>query len=132
MENIHKDANPKLFGYARENRQKQTEAENLLWFNLRNRKLKGFKFRRQNPIGKFIADFYCHECKLVIELDGGYHLKTEQKDYDNGRTYELEINDLKVIRFSNEDVRVKLSWVLEEISKHLNPSPSPVGEGDSS
>jgi very-short-patch-repair endonuclease len=139
MENLHKDANSKLFGYARENRQKQTVAETLLWENLRNRQLKGFKFRRQHPIGKFIADFYCHECNLVIEIDGRYHLQIEQADYDEGRTYELMVEGLRVIRFRNEEVRMKLDWVLDEISKTSSLAlllkekgerePSPSGEG---
>jgi very-short-patch-repair endonuclease len=95
----------------------------------KKQKLKGFKFRRQHPIGKFIVDFYCHECQLVIEIDRGYHLQTEQANYDEGRTYELEVKELKVIRFSNEDVRFRLTSVLQEIFKHLIPSPSPKRRG---
>ncbi|MFL5730962.1 MAG: endonuclease domain-containing protein [Cytophagaceae bacterium] len=129
MENLHKGANSRLFGYARENRQQQTEAEKLLWSFLRNRNLKGFKFRRQHPIDNFIADFYCHECNLVVEIDGKYHLASEQADYDKGRTYELENQELRVIRFCNDDVLKKLNYVLEEISKNLIPNPSPQGEG---
>jgi very-short-patch-repair endonuclease len=119
MENLHKGATSPLFGYARENRQKQTKAENLLWLNLRNRKLKKRKFRRQHPLGKYIADFYCHECSLIVELDGGYHLSPEQADYDKERTLYLENAGLKVIRFSNEEVLEKISSILKEISDHL-------------
>ena len=70
------------FEYARENRMKSTPAEEQLWTELKNKKLKGLKFRRQHPVGIFILDFYCHSAKLAIELDGGYHLSVEQKEYD--------------------------------------------------
>ncbi|WOK05895.1 endonuclease domain-containing protein [Imperialibacter roseus] len=66
-------------------RKNHTAAENLLWQNLRGRKLGGHKFRRQHPVAGFIADFYCHEAKLVIELDGKIHNLSEQKEYDGGR-----------------------------------------------
>ena len=88
-DNLHKGADPKLFYYARLNRIVQTEAEKILWHCLRNRKLKGFKFRRQHPIAHFIADFFCLESNLVIEIDGPYHDEREQQEYDEGRTFEL-------------------------------------------
>ena len=72
-DNLHKGAIGKLYQYGRELRQSATNAEKILWEYLRNRKLEGLKFRRQHPIDKFIADFYCHEKKLVVELDGAVH-----------------------------------------------------------
>ena len=69
-DHLHKGANPELFHFARLNRQVQTEAEAILWKCLRNRNLRGFKFRRQHPIADFIADFFCLECNLVVELTG--------------------------------------------------------------
>ena len=124
-EDLHKGATGNSFRYAIMNRQLQTEAENLLWQNLRSRKQRGVKFRRQHPVGSFILDFYSHECRLAIEVDGEYHNEQEQKEYDQGRTYELEENGIKVIRFTNQEIIEKLDWVLEEIKKYLNPNPSP-------
>lgn len=122
---LHKGAKGNSFRYARLNRQLHTEAENLLWQNLRNRKLRGIKFRRQHPVKNFILDFYSHECDLAIEVDGEYHNEKEQNDYDVGRTYELDELGISVIRFSNNEVINNLEWVLNEIKKYLNPNPSP-------
>ena len=102
-----------------------TEAEKILWEALRNRKLIGAKFRRQHPISVFILDFYCHEYKLVVEIDGGVHEDVEVKEYDKGREEELRELKLKVIRFKNEEVMENLKEVLEQIKKYLTPGPSP-------
>jgi very-short-patch-repair endonuclease len=118
-----------LFDFARENRHNQTQAENLLWQHLRNRRVNGQKFRRQHPIGSFIADFYCNEYKLVIELDGGYHLLKDQREQDLGRTFELEESGFKVLRFTNEEVLQDIYAVVKAIKKHLTLNPSPPGEG---
>jgi len=76
------NAGPTRFEQARFLKKVQTEAESFLWQRLRNRKLNGFKFRRQHPIDKYIADFYCHETKLIIEVDGEIHLNNHQIVYD--------------------------------------------------
>lgn len=89
-DNLHKGSIGKLYEYGRELRQVSTEAEELLWQNLRNRKLNGLKFRRQHPLDKFLADFYCHEKKLAIEVDGAVHDANDAKEYDKGRTFELK------------------------------------------
>jgi len=123
-DNLHKGADPKLFYYARLNRKVQTEAEKILWHCLRNRKLQGFKFRRQHPIAHFIADFFCLESNLVIEIDGSYHDEREQQEYDEGRTFELEEINVKVLRFTNEEVIRDTEFVLKEILNHLK-SPHP-------
>ena len=104
-----------MFEYSRELRQVSTEAEKLLWAELRNRKLNGLKFRRQHPIDKYIVDFYCHEKKLVIELDGSIHDKKENKEYDQARTIELGGLKIKVIRFRNDEVENGIGKVLEKI-----------------
>lgn len=119
MENVQKDSSGKLLEFARENRQKQTKAEQLLWSRLRNRKLNGFKFRRQHPIRNFILDFYCHQFLLAVEIDGDYHNQEEQKDYDSGRTFEIEELGIKVLRFTNKEVEEDIDKVLQEIAKHL-------------
>ena len=123
-DNLHKGADPKLFYYARLNRKVQTEAEKILWHCLRNRKLQGFKFWRQHPIAHFIADFFCLESNLVIEIDGSYHDEREQQEYDEGRTFELEEINVKVLRFTNEEVIRDTEFVLKEILNHLK-SPHP-------
>ncbi len=122
---LHKGATGKLFELARANRKNPTQAEKMLWDELRNRKLNGFKFRRQHPISNYIADFYCHELALVLELDGHQHQEKDQKEYDKVRTMNLNDLNIKVIRFKNEDVLYDLEGVLELVAKHLYPSPSP-------
>ncbi len=98
---------------ARELRKALTPAEQKLWQILRNRNLGDYKFRRQHPIGPFIADFCCIEVGLVIEVDGGCHL--DQADYDQARTAWLEGLGYNVVRFWNNDVLNNLDEVAQEI-----------------
>lgn len=114
------DASPEIHRRAKELRKNMTESEKLLWTEIRNRKLNGFKFRRQHPIDIFIADFYCHEIKLVIELDGNIHDSEENKEYDEGRTAELGYLGVKVIRFTNEEVINSMNEVLARIKVFCN------------
>ena len=115
-DNLHKGAIGKLFEYSRELRQVSTQAEKLLWVRLRNRKLNGLKFRRQHPIDKYVADFYCHEKKLVIELDGAIHDEKENIDYDIARTFELGGLNISVLRFRNDEVINNMEKVLQKIA----------------
>lgn len=96
-------------------RKNQTLAEKILWQALRRRNLKGHKFRRQHPIGKYIADFYCHSVKLVVEVDGSVHDTPESKERDAERDQEMIGYGLCVLRFTNDQVNNKLEWVLENI-----------------
>ena len=112
-------AKPPIFEKAKMLRGKLTEAEKLLWDKLRNKQLAGFKFRTQHPIDIFIADFYCHQLLLVIEVDGGVHNTYEQMEYDEGRTAELESYGIKVIRFTNQQLITDLDNVLDKI-KHIS------------
>ena len=105
--------NPVLLNRAREMRHNPSPAEEKLWWHVRNRRLGGFKFRRQTPVQTFIADFFCFECKLVIELDGGSH--GDRKEEDIVRTQILKRDGLRVIRFFNSDVHEHLDAVLEAI-----------------
>ncbi|MCS4434570.1 endonuclease domain-containing protein [Aquiflexum gelatinilyticum] len=73
-ENLFYGASPEIFRRARELRKNTTPSENSLWTLLRKKQFEGYKFRRQHPVNKFIADFYCHELRLIIELDGGITL----------------------------------------------------------
>jgi very-short-patch-repair endonuclease len=100
-------------------RRNETAAEKILWERLRKNQLCGFRFKRQHPIGGFIADFYCHKAKLVIEIDGQYHNRVQQKQYDRERTNVMIKLGLSVIRFSNHDVFVNADYVIEEIKKYL-------------
>ncbi len=98
---------------ARELRQEMTPAEKILWEQLRNRKLDGFKFRRQHPLDRFIVDFYCAACKLIVEVDGDIHYL--QQERDAVRTEELERQGYRLIRFRNEQVLHNLENVLAAI-----------------
>ncbi|MFQ5706095.1 MAG: endonuclease domain-containing protein [bacterium] len=110
---------------VRKLRKEQTKSESMFWQAVRNRKLKGKKFLRQHPIcfeidGRtrfFIEDFYCHEKRFVVEIDGKIHLK--QKDYDALRTHIINVLGMKVIRFKNEEIERNLEAVLECIGGHL-------------
>ena len=113
------NAAPVTVEKARKLRKKLTPAEKLLWINLRNRKFKRFKFRRQHPIDKYIVDFICIEKKLVIEVDGGIHQKAEQMEYDRNRTAELEEYGLKIIRFTNEEVLSNVFEILIQIETYI-------------
>lgn len=110
---------------ARELRRNATDAEQTLWNALRDRQLAGLKFRRQHPIDRFILDFYCHEKRLAIELDGGYHAEDEQRIYDEERTTLLAAQGIKVLRFWNHEVLNNLEGVLEAI---LNAAMTPYSE----
>ena len=117
-----------LLQKAKELRQKQTPAEQMLWQCLRANQLHGAKFRRQHNIGQYIVDFYCHTAKLVIELDGGIH--ELQKDRDSDRDTYLKANGLQVLRLQNEEITQNLPQVLQTITNHLSLFlPSPEGEG---
>jgi very-short-patch-repair endonuclease len=108
---------------ARSLRSGMTDAERLLWQALRYKQLAGQRFRRQFPIGKFIADFVCIEQKLVIELDGGQH--QDQVEYDQLRTDFLLQNGWRVLRFWNNDVIGNLDGVLTTIAESLKSLPPP-------
>ena len=107
-----------LKGFAKENRREMTIAERILWEGLRNKKT-GFKFRKQHPIGDYIADFICIEKKIVIEVDGGYHNTLEQQQDDRVRTIDIEKMGYNVIRFTNEEVEHDLQNVIMTIKQIL-------------
>lgn len=95
-----------------------TLAEQKLWQALKGRQL-GIKFRCQHPIGRFIVDFYCPQCKLIIEVDGEIH--TQQLGYDANRTEQLEAYGYQVLRFQNQEVMSNLEEVLRQIRQVLPP-----------
>jgi len=101
-------------------RKNTTLAEKILWKKLRDRKLFQVKFRRQHPVDIFIVDFYCHEIKLVIEIDGEIHNSEEVKDYDSSRQYCLELLGLTLIRFINHEVIFDMDSVLRRIHIYIS------------
>jgi very-short-patch-repair endonuclease len=100
---------------ARHLRRQPTAAEAALWNALRRLPLDGSHFRRQVPIGAFVADFACHAARLVVELDGGQHTQPADADYDARRTAWLERAGYRVLRFQNADVFLRIDEVLETI-----------------
>lgn len=96
-----------------------TPAEAFLWTQLKNKQFKERKFRRQHGVGKYIVDFYCASEKLVIELDGAYHMNPAQEEKDEIRTIFLESKGLTVIRFENKMVFDMLPSVLKDIEDHF-------------
>jgi very-short-patch-repair endonuclease len=119
---------------ARNLRKTASDAENRLWTELRARRLKGFKFKRQVSLGDYIVDFACLETGLIVEVDGGQHL--EQEAHDQARARWLQDNGYRVLRFWNDDILLRLADVLEQIIRHLpsdypHPNPLPqAGEGE--
>ena len=105
----------KALHFAIDLRKNQTDAENILWFNIRNRKLNDIKFKRQVPIGKYIVDFVNMQKKLVIELDGSQHI--DNSSYDEEHTRYLNSIGYTVIRFFDNDVIKNINTVLEVILK---------------
>ena len=118
-ENMFYGASPEIHRRTRELRKRMTPAEKKLWQALRRKQLLGKKFRRQHPLYIYIADFYCHDCKLIIELDGGIHKMPDQYYKDLDRTMELEKMGITVIRFTNEETENNLAFVLKEIENKI-------------
>jgi very-short-patch-repair endonuclease len=122
---------------ARRLRRDQTDAERKLWFRLRDRRLAGLKFRRQTPLGPYVADFCCEDARLVVELDGGQH---NENPRDAVRTKALEAMGYLVLRFWNNDVFNNIAGVLKTIlsaarqhsTEPPHPTPLPHGEREQS
>jgi very-short-patch-repair endonuclease len=126
---------------ARRFRVNQTEVEKRLWSRLRNRGLLGLKFRRQVPLGDFVADFVCADHALVVELDGGQHASSQVRD--DRRTAWLEARGWRVLRFWNNEVNENIDGVLQVIAgacgtdvndprsgPHRRPHPGPLPQGE--
>jgi very-short-patch-repair endonuclease len=109
--------------FARKLRREQTDVERKLWLALRDRQFDGFKFRRQQPIGPYIADFVCFERKLIVELDGDQHGSEQGIAYDGARTRFLEAEGFHVLRFPNFEVIREFNAVLEAIERSLRATP---------
>jgi very-short-patch-repair endonuclease len=119
---------PKLFDddrdHSRRLRRRSTPAERKLWSRLRDRRHFNVKFHRQVPVGAYVVDFYCHEAKLVVEIDGGGHGLAGEIDEDVLRTEWLKRSGYIVLRFWNTEVMQNLEGVLSKITEAVvRPSP---------
>ncbi len=110
-----KDDNPRLRPFARRMRRGPTPAEELLWRVLRNRRLAGFKVRRQHPVGPYILDCYCPAARLAVELDGDSHATAAGQQHDATRSAYLEARGILVVRFWNTEVTEEPDAVLNRI-----------------
>jgi very-short-patch-repair endonuclease len=100
-----------------------TSAEAVLWTHLQRRQLLGKKFRRQESLGRYVVDFYCPECRVIVELDGAPHFEPNSDVYENERTTYLEGLGLTVIRFENQAIHDDIDLVLECIREALRKAP---------
>jgi very-short-patch-repair endonuclease len=114
--------------FAKRLRKKMPRSEALLWSYIRKRGLNGAKFRRQHPIGPYIADFACIAAKLVVEVDGATH-SSDQLAYDTQRTKYLERQGWSVLRVSNTDAYKNMDGVWRTIAAQLRPPPPPACAG---
>ena len=119
-------ARPKIYRNASKLRENMTKAEQKLWEYLR-KKPNGYKFRRQHPMGSFVLDFYCHKLRISIEVDGGYHLSSEQKERDEERTAHLESLGITEYRFTNKEVMSEFDKSIDSINEILRGA-TPSGE----
>jgi very-short-patch-repair endonuclease len=116
----------KLRSNARALRRNSTDAERLLWAELRDHRLNDFKFRRQVPIESYVADFICHAAMLVIELDGGQHFSDQGERADAQRSETIEARGFRILRFNNHDVMANRAGVLQIIASVLaERAPTP-------
>jgi acetylglutamate kinase len=129
QENMYYGANSSVFQKAEELRKHMTSAENIIWKHIHINPWK-LKFRRQHPISNFIADFYCHPIKLVIEIDGDIHDVEEIKQYDQAREQSIKEFGLRIIRFKNEEVFNNTNAALAKIDETIRIlQSSPLGDG---
>ncbi|HXP51359.1 MAG TPA: endonuclease domain-containing protein [Bacteroidia bacterium] len=117
---IYFGASPEILKRADVLRKEMTMAEKILWQKINKNQIKGYRFRAQHPIGKFIVDFYCPKALLVIELDGKIHLNKVVAERDDGREVEIKKLGIRILRFTNEEVLEGIDKVLETISVSID------------
>ena len=108
-----------IFQIAERLRRDMTATEKIIWDRVCKNQL-GVRIRRQHPVWKFIADFYCHEVKLVIEIDGGIHLRPENKEYDISREIILKEFQIEIVRFTDDEVSNEPDLVIEKIKRTID------------
>ena len=116
---------PVLKQRRRELRRNQTDAERAFWAKVRNKQFLGMKFFRQYSIGPYILDFYCPTVKLAVELDGGQHNQSDNREYDATRSEYLKAQGIDVMRFWNNEVLLDIQGVLCKMTLKVTPPPSP-------
>jgi very-short-patch-repair endonuclease len=121
--------NRELVINARVLRNNMTRAEIILWSRLREKKINGYKFRRQQPVFYYIVDFYCHELKFIIEVDGEIHSLPEKTNYDSKRDKILKINGYHIIRLTNLEIETELDSTINKIILYIDEILSPF-QGD--
>jgi very-short-patch-repair endonuclease len=109
--------NPRLKSFARDLRNKSTLSEVLLWNHLKGKKMLGYAFTRQKPLGDYIVDFYCHRLRLAIEIDGGSHF--DKLNEDNSRQVKLEKMGIRFLRFGDVQVKMNMESVILEIEEWI-------------
>lgn len=118
MKRFYIPYNQKLVEVARKNRKNSTQAENKIWYEvLKSKQFENYKFHRQKPLDNFIADFYCAELMLVIEIDGDSH--AGQEEYDTIRSEKLNEYGIKVIRYTNNDVLFNIGGVYQDLKNKI-------------
>jgi cyclase len=115
---MHYGATMEIFQIAERLRRDTTATEKIIWDRVCKNQL-GTRIRRQHPIWKFIADFYCHEVKLVIEIDGGIHLRAENREYDISRDIILTEFKIEILRFTNDEVTNEPDLVIEKMKRTI-------------
>lgn len=116
---MHQGAHGNLFAYARNLRAHMTVAEKILWEELRGKQV-GVKFRRQHPLQNYIADFYCHEIKLVIEVDGNSHDDPVRQIEDKDKDLNLMLSSHHLLRFTNEQIINYIDYVMHSIKTFID------------
>lgn len=115
---MHYGATMETFQIAERLRRNMTATEKIIWDSVCKNQL-GVRMRRQHPIGKFIADFCCHEVKLIIEIDGSIHLRSENKVYDISRDIILKDFQIEILRFTNDEVINETDLVIKKIKEAI-------------
>jgi very-short-patch-repair endonuclease len=118
--NMYYGAKEEAMRFSHNLKKTMTKAEMDLWWKLRNKNLLGTKFRRQHAIAHFIADFYSHELRLVIEIDGPRHHQSDQKEYDRNRDAEFNRLGINVLRFSNDEIFDRMDEVINSIKNEIS------------
>jgi very-short-patch-repair endonuclease len=113
-------ASKKIFLQALELRNNMTQAETILWEELRDREVFKAKWRSQHPVDILIIDFYCHKYRLAIEVDGEIHLNQEVLEHDDGREHDIEKLGIKILRFTNKEIFENIEFVKKRILNEIN------------
>ena len=121
--------NKELVSNARVLRNNMTRAEIILWSRLREKKINGYKFRRQQPVFDYIVDFYCHELKFIIQVDGEIHSLPEKTNYNSKRDKILKVNGYHIIPLTNLEIETELDSTINKIILYIDKILSPF-QGD--